>query len=63
MSNRGKKAYNAYQRKWRAAHKDKTREYRRRYWEKKAAQEADDTSEAAKEVRSDAGVSDDRQSL
>ncbi len=28
-----------YQRKWRAAHKDKSAEYSRRYWERRAAKE------------------------
>ena len=63
MDNSGKNAANEYQRKWRAANKDKTREYRRRYWEKKAAQQAADANEAAKEVQPNAGVSDDRQSF
>lgn len=29
----------AYQRKWRATNKDKSREYNRRYWERKAAKQ------------------------
>lgn len=38
-------ARNAYMRQWRAAHKERCREYARRYWEKKAKKkeaEADD---------------------
>lgn len=29
----------AYQKEWRAAHKDKVREYNRRFWLKKAAEQ------------------------
>lgn len=37
MTEAEKKARNEYFRKWRAAHKDKVRQYNENYWNKKAA--------------------------
>ena len=37
MTEAWKKARNEYFRKWRAAHKDKVRQYNENYWNKKAA--------------------------
>jgi hypothetical protein len=31
-------ARRAYKRKWNAAHKDKVKEYQKKYWERKAAE-------------------------
>jgi hypothetical protein len=36
LSSEAKKARNAYQRAWNAKNKDKVREYRERYWQRKA---------------------------
>lgn len=37
MTDDARKAKNEYLRRWRAAHKEKVREYNDRYWNKKAA--------------------------
>ena len=37
MTADARKAKNEYLRRWRAAHKEKVREYNNRYWNKKAA--------------------------
>ena len=37
VSEKGKAARAAYMREWRKANKDKCKEYREKYWEKKAA--------------------------
>jgi len=42
MSEAAREARRAYMRKWRAANKDKQREYARRHWEKKAAEQEQD---------------------
>ncbi len=39
LSEKARKLRNEYQRKWKARNPDKIREYDRRYWEKKAANE------------------------
>lgn len=39
----------AYQKKWRAEHKDRVSEYNRRYWEKKAEQQTKGTEKTAQE--------------
>lgn len=38
MNEKGKEARRAYANAWRAANKDKVREYNARYWERKAEQ-------------------------
>ena len=39
-----RKAKNAYARAWRAANKDKVRQYNENYWQKKAAQNGEATA-------------------
>ena len=38
LENQAREARNAYARAWRAANKDKVRQYNENYWQKKAAQ-------------------------
>lgn len=38
MDEKAKEARRAYSNAWRAANRDRVREYNRRYWERKAAQ-------------------------
>ncbi len=38
MDEKAKKARRAYANAWRAANKDRVREYNKRYWERKAVQ-------------------------
>lgn len=38
MDEKAKEARRAYSNAWRAANKDRVREYNQRYWERKAAQ-------------------------
>ena len=38
MDEKAKEARRAYSNAWRAANKDRVKEYNRRYWERKAAQ-------------------------
>lgn len=45
MNEAARKALNAYNRKWRAENKDRVKEYNRRYWEKKAKAENENTAE------------------
>lgn len=51
LSEEAREAKNAYQRAWNAKNKDKIKEYRERYWKRKAealaAAIADDESESA----------------
>ena len=42
MDEAAREARNAYNRAWRAAHKDRVKEINARYWKKKAAQLAED---------------------
>lgn len=44
MNEAARKAVNAYNRKWRAENKDRVKEYNRRYWEKKAKAENENTT-------------------
>lgn len=48
MNEAARKAVNAYNRKWRAEHKDRVKEYNRRYWEKKAKAEKENVAEIVK---------------
>ena len=63
MTEEAKKARREYLNKWRKNNPEKVKAQKERYWEKKAAQQAADATEVAKEVQPNAGVSDDRQSL
>lgn len=39
----------AYQKKWRSEHKDRIREYNRRFWEKRAEKESENAEKATQE--------------
>ena len=41
MTDAAKEARKAYKREWAKRNRDKTREYNKRYWEKKAAEAAE----------------------
>ncbi len=38
-----------YHKQWRAKHKDKVKEYNRRFWEKRAEKQRNDTDKAAQD--------------
>ena len=54
-----REAQAAYQRKWRAANKEKVREQQRRYWQRRAERETREAEEAMyREVEQMQGVRD-----
>ena len=58
LSEAARLARNRYQREWHQAHPDKEREYRQRYWERKAKQDAEKRQKAAESGRGDDAITE-----
>ena len=58
LSEAARLARNKYQREWHRAHPEKEREYRQRYWERKAKQDAEKRQKAAESERGDDAITE-----